>query len=366
MTDSVDTTSPQAGASSRVLLPVPGLTIACEWQIGPVRFLPIGVARELVHAMARPGAGFENPAFQSYLEDRMSVLDQFAVAEVASAGGNEDALATVSDALAVLRAVQHMRSPMVGKGHQTFGLPGEVPSAVVDYVIMGDGLTVGAARRGALAGWEFTAEDHQAWETEPTFRFLDEAFTRPEPDRTVLQARALLAVRLLSQGWLSYQPDLEVLNSAVALETLLGEATDQDKKFRIARRVSYFWCGWPGQLYPGTGRPACALLSLPLDGQRRGAPGPALRRVLADMRAGRVMRCTQFFDVCAVYDARNEIVHHGQLSVGQDPPSTWFTGAQLLSKVLAWFAAHPDSDLSDLDAEISALPTPPARTDPAR
>ena len=146
---------------------------------------------------------------------------------------NEDALAMVSDALAVLRAVQHMRSPMVGMGHQTFGLPGEVPSAVVDYVIMGDGLTVGAARRGALAGWEFTAEDHQAWETEPAFRFLDEAFTRPEPDRTVLQARALLAVRLLSQGWLSYQPDLEVLNSAVALETLLGEATDQDKKFRI-------------------------------------------------------------------------------------------------------------------------------------
>ena len=64
------------------------------------------------------------------------------------------------------------------------------------------------------------------------------------------------------------------------------------------------------------------------------------------------MRCTRFFGVCAVYDARNEIVHHGQLPVGQDPPSTWFIGAQLLSKVLAWFAAHPDSDLSDLDAEI--------------
>lgn len=130
--------------------------------------------------------------------------------------------------------------------------------------------------------------------------------------------------------------------------------------FRIARRVSYFSCGWPGQLYPGTGRLACALLSLPLNGRRRGAPGPALRRVLNDMRAGRVMRCTQFFDVCAIYDSRNEIVHQGQLRAGQDRPGTWFIAAQLLGSVLAWFAAHPGSDLSDLDAEIAALPTPPA------
>jgi hypothetical protein len=45
--------------------------------------------------MAWPGAGFENPAFQSYLEERMSALDQCAVAEVASVGGNEDALAVL-------------------------------------------------------------------------------------------------------------------------------------------------------------------------------------------------------------------------------------------------------------------------------
>lgn len=131
-------------------------------------------------------------------------------------------------------------------------------------------------------------------------------------------------------------------------------------KNRIARRVSYFSCGWPGQLYPGTGRPACALLSLPLDSARRGAPGPALRALLNDMRAGRVRRCTQFLKICAIYDARNEIVHQGQLPAGEDRPSTWFIAAHLLGQVLAWFAAHPDSDLSALDADIQALPTPPA------
>lgn len=181
----------------------------------------------------------------------------------------------------------------------------------------------------------------------------------PEPDRTMLQGRALLAISLLSQGWLSYKPDVELLNSAMALEVLLGEATDKDKKFRIARRVSYFSCGWPGQLYPGTGRPTCPLLSLPLNARRSGAPGPQLRRVLDDMRNGLAIPCTQFFKVCDIYDARNEIVHRGQLPVGWKRPNTWFIAAVLLDPVLAWFASHPDSDLSELDAEIASLPTSP-------
>lgn len=357
MTVSEGASDAQVGVSSRVLLPVPGLTVAEPWQIGRVRILPAGAARELVSSMPGSGASFEAPAFLAYLEDRLSALDEFAVAEISGAEDQQDALAMVSDALAVLRTVQHMRHPMARIDYQTFGLPGQVPSAVVDYVIIGDSLTVGAARRGALAGWEFTAEDHQAWETEPAYRFLDEMLATPEPDRTPLQARALLAVRLLSQGWLTYQPDVELLNSAIALETLLGESTDKDKKFRIARRVSYFSCGWPGQLYPGTGRSSCPLLSLPLEGgRRRGAPGPALQRVIDDMKAGRRIPCTQFFDVCAIYDARNEIVHDGQLPAGQNRPSTWFIAAQMLGQVLAWFAAHPASDLGDLDAEISALP----------
>ena len=39
---------------------------------------------------------------------------------------------------------------------------------------------------------------------------------------------------------------------------------------------------------------------------------------------------------------------------------TWFIAALLLGPVLAWFASHPDSNLSELDAEIAALPAPPA------
>lgn len=362
MTDQQNDGALPAGSGSRMFLPVPGLGVAGVWRVGPVLFHPAGAARELIDAMPREGELSNNRAFHTWLDDRVSTLSESAVAEVGVPDADDaktpvDVREQVANALTVIRVVQRMRNPMASARHQAFGLPGEVPSAVLDYVIIGHGTTAGAARWGALAGWTFTDADHEAWMTDPAFRFLDQALIRPEPDRNVLQSRALLAASLLSEGWLSYKPDIELLNSAMALEILLGEATDKDKKFRIARRTSYFACGWPRQLYPGTGRRACRLLSAPLNSQPPGVPGPELRRVLDDMRAGRTIQCTKFFDVCDIYAARNEIVHQGRLAVGRKRPDTWFIATYLLASVLAWFARHPDSDLSELDAEIAALPT---------
>ncbi len=103
-------------------------------------------------------------------------------------------------------------------------------------------------------------------------------------------------------------------------------------------------CGDAGrsQLYEAQGARHASCCPCPLNGSRRGAPSAALKKVLADMRAGRLMPCTQFLDFCAIYNARNEIVHHGHLPADQDRPSTWFITAQLLGQVLAWFAAHQD------------------------
>ena len=362
--------APREGAGNRLLLPVPGLEVAGTWQVGPVLFHPAGAARELIDSIPREHRHPAPPAFQAWLDDRVSVLSESAIAEVClneadAAGATAGALDLVASSLAIMRAVQHMQNPMNKMDDQTFGLPGDAPSAVLDYVIIGDALHVGAARSGALAGWTFSDAEHQAWLTDPAFRFLDHALSCPESDRTMLQGRALLAVSLLSQGWLSFKPDVELLNSAMALEVLLGEAADKDKKFRIARRVSYFSCGWPRQLYPGTGRLACPLLSLPLSDRRQGAPGHQLRAVLRDMREGRSNPCTTFFEVCHLYDARNEIVHRGRLPVSSKRPDTWFIAALLLGPVLTWFASHPTSDLSELDAEIAALPTPAQPRDSA-
>jgi hypothetical protein len=101
------------------------------------------------------------------------------------------------------------------------------------------------------------------------------------------------------------------------------------------------------------------LLSLSLGA--RGAPGPDLRQLIAEVNAGEVRPCTQFFDVVALYDARNEIVHGGSLGLteSQESQATWFITAWLLRPVLRWFAEHSDADLSDLDKEIAALPEAP-------
>jgi hypothetical protein len=73
-----------------------------------------------------------------------------------------------------------------------------------------------------------------------------------------LQRRALVAIDLLSDGWLSWQPDIALLTTVIALEVLLGEERDKDKKLRVAHRVSYFMCGGPVMTAtrPGTGRRA--------------------------------------------------------------------------------------------------------------
>ena len=364
MTAQQANTAPRGSAGNRLLLPVPGLDLDGAWQVGPVLFHPVlSIARGLIDAMPRDPRRPDHPVFRTWLDGRVSALSASAAAEVCvtdadDAGAMAGALELVASALAIMRVIQYMRNPMNRLDHQAFGLPGDVPSAVLDYVVIGDALTVGAARSGALAGWTFSDADHQAWMADPAFRFLDQALSCPEPDRTMLQGRALLAISLLSQGWLSYKPHVELLNSAMALEVLLGEEADQDKKFRIARRVSYFSCGWPGQHYPGTGGPACSLLSLPLSDRRPGAPGPELQRVLREMRAARTRPCVRFLEVCDIYDARNEIVHRGRLPADSKRPDIWFIAALLLGPVLAWFASHPDSDLSELDAEIAALPTP--------
>ena len=154
---------------------------------------------------------------------------------------------------------------------------------------------------------------HTAWNEAAEYRFLDEALRQPDGDRTPLQRRALVAVELLSQAWLSWQPDTAFLSAVVALEALLGEPGDSTKKLRIARRVSYFICGWLEGSYAAGGRPACPLLALPL--MASGQPGTELKRLMSDVKEGAFTPCTQFFGVLRLYDDRNEIVHGGHLGL---------------------------------------------------
>jgi Apea-like HEPN len=350
-----DTDSGESASNpSRLLLPVPGLEVSRTWDVGRVRVHPAGSAAELVE-QARRGTRPDLPAwFQDRSDQAVAELSRSAVAEVEVEGGIDEAIVLAESALTVMRAVQHIENPTSASRIQTFGLPGQAASTLISYFSLSDEAP-GWKQAGVLGGWSFDDKSHAAWTGDPAYRFLDHALKQPDGQRTPLQRRALIAIELLSQAWLSWQPDTAFLSAVMALEVLLGEPGDRDKKFRIARRVSYFICGWLEGSYLAGDRLACPLLALPL--RARGEPGSVLEQLIADINAGNIRPCTQFFDVVGLYDARNQIVHGGSLGLteAQESQATWFIAAWLLRPVLTWFAEHPDAELPELDEEITAL-----------
>jgi hypothetical protein len=337
---------------SRLILPIPNLNLSKAWDVGPVRFHPAGTASGLITVGEKA-----EPAYQERLDQKAIEFDRSAVAEVEAADIDE-AIPLVTSSLAVLRAVMHIEHPMVDQRHQTFGLPGQVMAATIDYFSLTEPAGVGWRRPYTLAGWTFTDADHNSWCTDPAFRFLHQALMQPDADRTPLQRRALVGIDLLNQAWLSWQPDVTLLNAVMALEALLGESGSGPKKFRLARRASYFVCGWPDDaLYTSGQRPGCPLMTLPL--RSNGEPSAELQEVIDEVRdAGvRGLYCTWFFDVVKLYDDRNTLAHGGRLGLSdrQAGQATWFIPSLLLRPVLTWFAGHSTAELADLDSEIASL-----------
>lgn len=167
--------------------------------------------------------------YQERVSSTAAELHRWAVADVTVTNAIDEALPPVAGTLTVLRAIQHMESPMVNIRHQTFGLPGQVTSAVISYFSLAGGAAPGWRRTGTLAGWIFSDNSHAAWISNLAYRFLDDALRQPEASRTPFQRRALVAIELLSNAWLSWEPDVAFLNSVMALEVLLGEDTGTKK-----------------------------------------------------------------------------------------------------------------------------------------
>jgi hypothetical protein len=352
--------------SETILLPVIGLSIARPWQVGRVLLHPPGSAAGLIEAACASSVnGALQPEEESQILQAANRLNRCVVAEVSVSRTGSVAVAEqmVESALAVLRLVQRMANTSWLVSFQGFGLPGRVNTASYDFVNLTGGRTrpvgvpeVGFRAVGTIMGGATLGEDlHQAWMNDPVYRFIHEALACAEADRTPLQARALLAIELLSQAWLSDQPDIRLLAAAMALEVLLAESSDQEKKVRLAKRSSYLACGAPdvGVCCPGGRRAACPFLILPL--RARGKPGPELEQLIRDARAGAVPSCRMFLDVLDIYDGRNTIVHEGRLrpTIFEPRPDTRFIEHAVLKPALTWFSEHLEAELAELDMEIA-------------
>ncbi len=184
MTDSSTQRNGDAGPA-RLLLPVPGLRLNQQWDVGHVRFHPAGAAAGLIEASHTPDVRDAPGWVRSLITKAAAYLDSWAAADLTVPGDIDDALPVADAAVSVLRAVQHMECPMGDIRHQSFGLPGDAISAVISYVNLTAGAVPAWRRTGALAGWAFSDDSFTRWNTDPAYRFLHEALLQPAETRTV-------------------------------------------------------------------------------------------------------------------------------------------------------------------------------------
>ena len=84
--------------------------------------------------------GPDAPAwFREHTDRTVAELGKWAAAKVEASAGIDEAVLLAADALAVLRAVQHIESPASADRIQTFGLPGQAPSALASYFSLSKG-----------------------------------------------------------------------------------------------------------------------------------------------------------------------------------------------------------------------------------
>lgn len=112
-----------ADSGARLIVPVPNLGVSQVWEVGQVRFHPAGSADALVMTADAQLSGSAPSLWYELVAEKVTGFGQAAVAELV-AGNLDEAMPEVASALAVLRAVQHMRHPMSGTSRATFGLPG--------------------------------------------------------------------------------------------------------------------------------------------------------------------------------------------------------------------------------------------------
>lgn len=350
----------------RYLVPVVDLVLTCEWQVGPVRFLPRGMTHALIAAQRRQNREAGMPDWYNERLDQglAAEMDQSVVAEV-TCGEPREAYSHVADALAVLRLLQHQRVPTVDTDLQTFGLPGQVAKWHVNFIDLLAGPGEGFFRGGAAPGWAFGEDDYRAFESDAGLQFLSRALAKRQ--RSPIEQRGILGARLLSTSTLEQDPDQKLLAAVMALEVLIGDDRRGPKKFRLARRQAFLACSVPQNSMCGRDRASCPYLGLDPDIKADADRLDELRsRAERDVR----VRCSEYLRMIELYDARNRTIHDG--TVGADlktvRSSLYAIYRWLIPRVYDWYAAHPaDHELRELDADIvkvvisrPAEPLPPA------
>jgi hypothetical protein len=331
------------------LVPINGLTITGSWQLGSVTLLDTMETRRLI--AVHPSRDALHPLSNGTVDEFAAALE-FASAHVLATTSAE-AVDLARTAVELLRVFQQSQS----RSETTmFGLPGELHSSRVDYLVLGDRAGVGWTFRGHHPGWTFTPDQVALFESLPGFEFAAQAIGKTDPSEG--ENRALLASRLTSQAILEQRPSMKLLYSIIAAETLLLDRSTVSQSFRLARRSVYFLCGQTESKLCGRERPTCtALANTPETSAGRKGLAEFRGRGRRDVR----WRCSEWHHVLDWYDARSDVVHGGGLLAeeAEAGKTLFWLVTRLVPSVFQWLSDHPDDPLSDLEAAIESLPDPP-------
>jgi hypothetical protein len=337
----------------RFLLPIQGLTIFEPWQIGVVRLHPGSDAQSVVGSEA--DHLFSNEIVGDLSVDVAAELARGTVAEVESSD-IDTALDLVTVSTDLLRVFQRIRFGMATT--TMFGLPGQVFSSNVRYLVAGDKPGPGNRNRGDVLGWTFSSDALAKWRDSPALTSVAALVGTNEPLEEGPR-RARLGVQLLSQAILEHRPAFKILNLLIALESMLLERSSVSQSFRLARRAAYFTCGRPDDSLCGRDRPSCQCLKLDPGAN---ADRTAIKRLrqLADIDVR--WRCSEWLTYQTWYGLRSSVAHGDDAQITRQEASRaefWIL-RWLTEPVLLWLMEHPAAPLAALDADLSELQPVPA------
>jgi hypothetical protein len=347
---------------NRVDVRVNLLKVPIAWRVGRVTFRPPGwLQRQLTHAIRHPLADPELVSTGKRLvgDWKWSSADLTVLVRPGETVPSDEVRETVRDAIAVARMYQRSCVPLDAMDRQTFGLVTDI-DATLDWQWYTDRRGpwgFGGAWHGVVAPWEFTKTWIRDFRNRPAFAYLDDALRRSDDKRTDWQRRAIVAVRTLNYASPMLSQPMRIVQQAVALEALLGDAAlppDRDKggqAHRVAQRAAYLTCEIDGARL-AAGRVACLDLTAKSATQLAKDPQEAQRPLdLWDWP------CTNYWHVRQLFDARNAALHDAK---DHFPERTamryeWRLDHVILAS-LDWVANSKAAGLADLDRAIGSLP----------
>jgi hypothetical protein len=332
----------------RFLLPVPSLGVPEPWTVGAVTIHPGSKASDLISDS--PPASYPDGTPNEIVDEILASADGGAIAEVEQAGIDE-ALEAVNASLGVLRLFQASRRQFT---ETTFGMPGDLQPAVIQYVVTGKWATFGATRKGHYEGYSFSADSLEDWNTSPAFQYLSRALVSQEDDGA---RRAVTGALLFDRAALELRADLKMIGFTSALEAWLLVRRGQAQTKRLARHVSWFGCGAHNGELCGRARPICPYLHLSPD-------EPADRRRLDRLQAlgnsYTAWRCSEWHRVTDWYEARSDAAHGGLNTVEPSHASQaeFWISHMLVEPILIWLRDHPVRPVEDLEQLLSSNADP--------